>query len=61
MYIFVLPFALDFQFYDLALYRLYILKGGDMESENGAGSSSSSSIQMMSNAYDHFPASSGRW
>ncbi|XP_025791727.1 NAC domain-containing protein 72-like [Panicum hallii] len=44
-------------FYDLALYRLYILKGGDMESENGAGSSSSSSIQMMSNAYDHFPVS----
>ncbi|KAG2549133.1 hypothetical protein PVAP13_9KG171800 [Panicum virgatum] len=48
------------RFYDLALYRLYILKSGDMESENGAGSSSSgsgSSQQMMPNAYDHFPGS----
>ncbi|RLN38858.1 hypothetical protein C2845_PM01G42940 [Panicum miliaceum] len=44
------------KFYDLALYRLYILKSGDMESENGAGSSSSSQ-QMMPNAYDDFPES----
>jgi len=50
--------GLDLQFKDLALYRLYILKSGDMESENGAaGSSSSSSQQMMPNAYDHFPGS----
>ncbi|CAL4916632.1 unnamed protein product [Urochloa decumbens] len=37
------------RFHDLALYRLYILKSGDMESESAAGSSS----QFMPNAYDH--------
>jgi hypothetical protein len=43
-------FALDFfQFHDLALYRLYILKSGDMESDNGAAASSS---QMMPKGYD---------
>ncbi|CAN6305221.1 unnamed protein product [Urochloa humidicola] len=37
------------RFHDLALYRLYILKSGDMESDNAAGSSS----QIMPNAYKH--------
>ncbi|CAL4933370.1 unnamed protein product [Urochloa decumbens] len=41
------------RFHDLALYRLYILKSGDMESENAAGSS----CQVMPNAYERFPAS----
>ncbi|CAN6288222.1 unnamed protein product [Urochloa humidicola] len=42
------------RFHDLALYRLYILKSGDMESDNVAVNSS----QVMPNAYDHhFPAS----
>ncbi|RLN23433.1 hypothetical protein C2845_PM07G39180 [Panicum miliaceum] len=43
-------------FKDLALYRLYILRSSDMESENdGAGSSS----QMLANDYDddHFSPS----
>ncbi|PUZ58718.1 hypothetical protein GQ55_5G530300 [Panicum hallii var. hallii] len=49
MHEFVVPFK------NLALYRLYILRSGDMESENdGAGSSS----QMLANDYDdHFSPS----
>ncbi|CAO2209418.1 unnamed protein product [Urochloa humidicola] len=46
------PIPKHTRFYDLALYRLYILRSGDMESENsGAGSSSH---QMLSNAYDDY-------
>ncbi|CAL4959035.1 unnamed protein product [Urochloa decumbens] len=50
------PIPKHTRFYDLALYRLYILRSGDIESENsGAGSSSH---QMLPNAYDHFLAAS---
>ncbi|CAN6293596.1 unnamed protein product [Urochloa humidicola] len=41
------------RFHDLALYRLYILKSGDMESENAVGSSS----QITPNAYEQLSAS----
>nr|TKV93959.1 hypothetical protein SEVIR_9G264300v2 [Setaria viridis] len=42
------------RFHDLALYRLYILKSGDMESDNGAAGSSS---QMMPKGYDPYAPS----
>nr|XP_034598223.1 NAC domain-containing protein 48-like [Setaria viridis] len=46
-------FSKYIRFEDLALYRIYILRSGDMEIENAAGSSS---LQMLANANDHFSA-----
>ncbi|CAO2161606.1 unnamed protein product [Urochloa humidicola] len=43
------PIAKHTRFYDLALYRLYILRSGDMESEN-------SRAVLLANPYDHYVA-----
>ncbi|CAO2186222.1 unnamed protein product [Urochloa humidicola] len=51
------PIPKHTRFYDLALYRLYILRSGDMESEN-SGAGSSRHHMLLANAYDHYVAPS---